>query len=220
MFHNPASKGVAGCRENAVEWRDESLTGRDPDRWLRVLSPEVVGLNSDMLDRQSPSVIIPDGSRFFIGARSPVYPCDVRPVLGNFMPQDPFMFYIAEGQIDKPWLYLEAFRLCVTLGPMIGHEKNFTIFKGRALIRDGGQRYSPFLTLIIPHRLGLPVWFPPVMQDLYRYSDRAELKDLYLPTVPHFCGIWERVVTDKRSYTNVQAAMVIRIELGWAKCLH
>ncbi|KZP17249.1 hypothetical protein FIBSPDRAFT_894368 [Athelia psychrophila] len=220
MFHNPASKDVIGCRKNAVEWREKDLTGRDPDRWLKVLSPEVVGPSADMLDRQSSSIVVPDGSRFFIGARSPVYPGDVRPVLGNFMPQDPYMLYIAQGRVDKPWLYLEAFRLCITLGPKIGHEKNFSIFRGRALIRDGGQRLSPFLTLIIPHRLGLPVWFPPVMQDLYSYSDRAKLEDLYLPSIPFFCGVWKRVVTDDRPYTDIQAGMVRRVERGWAKLLH
>ncbi|KZP13553.1 hypothetical protein FIBSPDRAFT_897323 [Athelia psychrophila] len=98
MFQVPAavvSAGLIGCRGNAVECREKDLTGRDSDRYLSVYSPSVLA-DSEVLDQAS-SIIIPDNSRYFINVLVPVYPGHIRSLLGNFMTQDPYMFYVAFG---------------------------------------------------------------------------------------------------------------------------
>ncbi|KZP24888.1 hypothetical protein FIBSPDRAFT_1010541 [Athelia psychrophila] len=113
MFQVPTAvltAGLLGCRGDAEECRERDLTGRDSDRFLSVYSPGVLA-DSEELDRSSSSINIPDGSRYFISALIPVYPDDVRVLLGNFMPQDPYMFFVAFGHVTSPFLYLPAFRL-------------------------------------------------------------------------------------------------------------
>lgn len=53
---------------------------------------------NDALFKQSSSIVVPDGSCHFVGAKGPVYPQDVCQVQGAFMPQNP---------IGSPvWLYM------------------------------------------------------------------------------------------------------------------
>lgn len=241
MFHNPALTGLIRCRGNAVECREKELTGEDSDRWVRcvpdcsstlnvilmacfdsVFTPGVLEENAENLDQQLSSIAIPDGSRFFIGARSPIFPRDVRMVQGDFMPQDPYMFFVAHGHIDTPWLILEGFRLAVTLGHLLHHEKDFSCFRARTIVYDGMRRewFSPLITLVIPHSLGLPVWFPPEIQKLYRYSDLAALKDLGVPEVeidPRCIHIWRVNVVEMGPPTRIQAAVASRLGKSWAK---
>lgn len=170
-------------------------------------------------DQLSSSIVNPDGSCYFLGARSPLLPCDVRSVLGEFLPQHPFIFFVAYGRVDTPWLYLEAFRMCVTRGPLLHHEKNFSLFRAITPIGNGRQQ---LLTLIVPHRLGLPVWFPPMLQELCQNSDRAELKDLCIPEVeivPRGHRAWRREMMVPGSYTELPVAMAARLERSWTKSL-
>lgn len=156
----------------------------------------------------------------FIGAHSPLSSCDIRPVLGNFLPQDPYIFFVAHGRVDKPFLYVKAFQLCMTVGPLLRHEKNFSFFRARTIIRGVGCWFSPLFTLIIPHYLGFPVGPPPMLRKFYQWSARAGLADLYLPTVeiePQGDSVWRRDVAIVHPCTGVQAAMGVRLEQSWAK---
>lgn len=58
-----------------------------------------------MLQQQSSSVDLPDGSCYFIGAQHPIYSGDVCSVLGKFMLQDPHVFYVVYGRMERPWIY-------------------------------------------------------------------------------------------------------------------
>lgn len=209
-----------------IDWLGASLTVPHPFNVIltgicdRVTSLGVLEEHAENLDQQSPSAAIPAGSYNFIGARSPIYPRDMRAVLGDFMPHNPHMFFVAHGQFDTPWLYLEAFRLCVTLGPLLHHEKDFSFFGARTSVRDGNRLSSPLLTLIIPHYLGLPVWFPLGLQGLYQYTDRAELKDLVIPEVaidPRGVQVWRRNVVEMGPPTEIQAAAAVRLARSWMK---
>lgn len=176
-------------------------------------------MDTESLGQQRSSINISGDSHFYVGACSPVSLRDVCILQGDFMPQDPFMFYVAHGRFNKPWLYLHAFHLCVTLGPLLHHEKNFSFFKARTMVCDDGQWVSPLLTLIIPHSLGLPIWFPPVFQELLQFSDRAELQDLGLPDVaidPRGVRVWCNVV-ELGPLTRTQAAVASRLEQSRAR---
>ncbi|KZP29078.1 hypothetical protein FIBSPDRAFT_947084 [Athelia psychrophila] len=186
-----------------------------------VYSPGVLA-DSEVLDRSSSSIDIPDGSRYFISALIPVYPNDVRVLLGNFMPQDPYMFFVAFGHVTSPFLYLPAFRLYVTLGPLLHHEMNFSFFRARTIIRSGQWWCAPFITLIIPHHLDFPVHLSLARRNLYQYTDRARLEDLDLPNVeiaPQVHRAWRRDVVVMGPITQIQAAMASRLEQSWKRSL-
>lgn len=130
------------------------------------------------------------------------------------------MFYVAQGHVNKPWLCLEAFHLYVTLGPLLHHEKNFSFFRARTIVYEGDQWFSPFITIILPHYLEFPIWFPSELRDLCTFSDRAELKDLCLPMVeilPRVNPTWRRDVVTMGPSTEIQMAMISRLEQSWAK---
>lgn len=239
MFRIPASTGVIGCRESAVECRERDLTGRDSDRWLRyvpecssaasnntdsclfrVLSPEGLKASRARVDRFSPFNDVVDGSCYWIGAHSPIYSRDVQAVLGDFLPQNPYWFYVAHGRFDTPWLYLEAFHMCVTLGPLLHHEKKVSLFRARTIVYENNMWSSPLLTIFIPHHLVLPVSFPPDLQELYQYTDRADIEDLNVPPVqiiPRVHRVWERDVVRGSSITERQLALENRLRQSWER---
>ncbi|KZP04750.1 hypothetical protein FIBSPDRAFT_967867 [Athelia psychrophila] len=224
MFQVPAAvltAGLLGCRGDAEECRERDLMGRDSDRFLSVYSPGTLA-DSEELDRSSSSINIPYGSRYFISALIPVYPNNVRVLLGNFMPQDPYMFYVAFGHVTSPFLYLPAFRLYVTLGLPLHHEMNFTFFRAHTIIRSGQWWCAPFITLIIPHHLDFPVHLSLARRNLYQYTDRAWLEDLDLPNVeiaPRVHRAWRRDVVVMGPITQIQAAMASRLEQSWKRSL-
>ncbi|KZP19333.1 hypothetical protein FIBSPDRAFT_892724 [Athelia psychrophila] len=223
MFQVPAavvSAGLIGCRGNAVECREKDLTGRDSDRYLSVYSPSVLA-DSEVLD-QALSIIIPDNSRYFINVLVPVYPGHICSLLGNFMTQDPYMFYVAFGHVTTPFLHLQAFDLFVTLGPLLHHEKNFSFFRARTIVHAGTWWFAPFLTLIIPHRLDFPIRFPLALRNLYQYTDLAGLDDLRLPEVeivPKCHRVWRRDLVEAGPITKIQAAMASRLQESWGRSL-
>ncbi|KZP16532.1 hypothetical protein FIBSPDRAFT_894964 [Athelia psychrophila] len=215
------SAGLIGRRGNAVECRESDLTGRASDRYLSVYSPGVLA-DTEVLNRQSSSIIIPDGSRYFISALVPVYPGDICSLLGNFMPQDPYMFYVAFGHVTTPFLHLQAFNLFITLGPLLHHEKDFSFFRARTIIHAGELWYAPFITLLIPHHLDFPIHFPPALRKLYQYTDRAELSDVNLPNVeiiPKNHCAWRRTAVEMGPITEIQAAMASRLQESWGRSL-
>lgn len=121
---------------------------------------------------------------------------------------------MAYGRANAPWLYLQAFRLCVTLGALLHHEKDFSFFRARTIAYDGDMWSAPFLTLIIPHYLGCS----PELQRLCQSSDRACLDDLGLSPaglVPYANRIWRRDLVMMGPPTQIQAAMVSRLEKSW-----
>ncbi|KZP08239.1 hypothetical protein FIBSPDRAFT_901431 [Athelia psychrophila] len=211
MFQVPAavvSAGLIGRRGNAVECRESNLTGRASDQYLSMYSPGVLA-DTEVLNRQSSSIIIPEGSRYFISVLVPVYPGDICLLLGNFMPQDPYMFYVAFGR---------AFNLFVTFGPLLHHEKDFWFFWARTIIRAGELWYTPFITLLVPHHLDSLIHFPLALRKLYQYTDCAELSDLNLPNVeiiPKNHCVWRRTAVEMGPITEIQAAMASRLQESW-----
>lgn len=186
---------------------------------FRVLNPEGLRAGRERVDDQSPLDDTVDGSCYFIGAHSPVYSRNVQAVLGDFLPQNPLWFYVAHGRFDTPWLYLEAFHMCVTLGPLLHHEKGVSLFRARTLIYENNQWYSPLLTIFIPHYLPLPVSFPPALRNLYQYTDLAVIEDLHVPPVeiiPRIPRVWKR--NARWNFLSArQMALAIRVKRSWDK---
>lgn len=170
--------------------------------------------------RRSPT-ITPEGSHFFIGAPSFLYPNDVCAVLGNFLPENPHIFFVAHAQIRTPWLFVQAFRLCVSLGPLLHHEGDFSFFRGRTIVCEGDTWSSPCLTIMIPHDPDFPFWLiPTALPEAGQYSDRVSLRDLGIPRVglvPYQNCIWRRDLVSPAFSFKVQAAMMDRLEQSWAE---
>lgn len=171
-----------------------------------------------MLQQQSSSVDLPDGSCYFIGAQHPIYPGDVCSVLGKFMPQDPHVFYVAYGRMERPWIYLLGYCLFVTLGPLLHHERDFSFYRAHTIISEDDRIVSPLLTFIVPHYIDTPYSFPISLLCLYQHSDRAELADLLVPEVapvpPAVCT-WQRNVVTRGPSTVIQAAVADRLQQSW-----
>ncbi|KZP06935.1 hypothetical protein FIBSPDRAFT_902448 [Athelia psychrophila] len=92
------------------DYRGKGLIGVVPSH-LRDMSDSSAEV--DLLFKQSSKIDMPDGSRYFAAAASPIFPHQVRTIRGAFLPHHPFIFYVAwsAGPLDTPWLYLPAFKL-------------------------------------------------------------------------------------------------------------
>lgn len=198
-----------------------SAASNNTDRCrFRVLHPEWLKVVHDDVVQQSPFHHTADSSCYFIGAPSPIYSRDIQTVFGDFLPLNPYWFFVAHGRFDTPWLYFEAFRMCVTLGPLLHHEKGVSLFRARTLLRESNQWISPLFTIIIPHHLTLPVWFPPFLHELYQYTNRAEVKDLDVPQVEIISQVprvWKRDIVQFGPCTEIQAGLAIRLGQSWAR---
>lgn len=125
----------------------------------------------DVLFRQSSSIVVPDGSSHFVGASGPVYPQDVREVGAAFMPQNPWILYVAWGPVDTPYLWLPNYRFFVHRGLLLCRERNFSFFQGCIRVCLNGQDLAPLITIIIPHRLGGPERFHPSLPTRLMISE-------------------------------------------------
>lgn len=176
--------------------------------------------NSDVLWRQSSAIDVPDSSHYFAGAAGPIRPQDVRIVRGNFLPHHSFIFFAAwtAGPILTPWLYLPAFKLFITIGSLLHHERNFSYYQGRCRVVSNGRRYSLPLTLIFPHQ----VWHPESDCWLRKPLDSSHLSSLADINVPEVeintyrFRQWVWQVPDEDQWTEAQAASFNCLDCSWA----
>lgn len=134
------------------------------------------------------------------------------------MPHHPFIFFVKWGRVDTSWLYLPAFHMCVTRGPLLHHEKNFSYYQARTRVYVDDQRISPFLTLIIPHHLGFPEAFHLSVQDKHELPSRAKFSDHVLPRVDiyaHRVRVWQWDRVNFYPWTEIQAASFARLQESW-----
>lgn len=163
----------------------------------------------------------PDGSRYFAAASGPIFPHQVSCVRGNFMPQNPFIFYVTWGSLDTPWLFLPAFQLFVTCGRLLHHEHDFSYFQARTRVLVGTQRVSIPITLIIPHVVKCPGPFWPSFQDMVEMPYRTKLEELILPEVEiytHRDRVWDWTKVEQGPWTEAQAASCDKLRESWERC--
>ncbi|KZP17108.1 hypothetical protein FIBSPDRAFT_894515 [Athelia psychrophila] len=200
------------------DYREKGLIGAVPShrRAMSDSSAEV-----DVLFKQSSKIDMPDGSRYFAAAASPIFPHQVRTIRGAFLPHHPFIFYVAwsAGPLDTPWLYLPAFKLCVTRGNRLHDEEDFSYYQARTRVVVDGQPFSPPITLIIPHRIGYPGPGSWRKDDL---SSRISLADLELPEV-EICTYrtrqWVWGDLDRNQWSAGQSESFDRLNESWDVCV-
>lgn len=159
-----------------------------------------------------------DDSHHFVGLNEDLPPGSVCRVLGNFLPQNPSIFYVAWGQVTHtPFLYLPAFHLAVTRGPLLHHEQNFSYYQAHTIVYVDGRLEFPVLTLMIPHHLGIPEAFQPSPQ-MHQNNHLALFSDHVLPQVeicPHRFRIWQRERVELGPATVIQDATFTRLHNSW-----
>lgn len=142
---------------------------------------------------------------------------------GDFLPHHPFIFFVdwSAGPLNTPWLYIPAFKLCVTRGCLLHHEMNFSYYQARTRVLVDGQEFSSPLALIIPHYDGHPEpgsW----LQDQHDLSSHISLADLKLPKVEIHTYCTRRWVwgdMDQSQWTEVQAESFDRLDKSWDACV-
>ncbi|KZP30232.1 hypothetical protein FIBSPDRAFT_884483 [Athelia psychrophila] len=196
------------------DYRGKGLIGAVPShrRDMSDSSAEV-----DVLFKQSSKIDMPDGSRYFAAAASPIFPHQVHTIRGAFLPHHPFIFYMAwsAGPLDTPWLYLPAFKLCVTRGNRLHDEEDFSYYQARTRVVVDGQPFSPPITLLIPHRIGYPGPGSWRKDDL---SSRISLADLELSEVEirtYRTRQWVWGDLDRNQWSAGQSESFDRLNESW-----
>ncbi|KZP28207.1 hypothetical protein FIBSPDRAFT_885807 [Athelia psychrophila] len=196
------------------DYRGKGLIGAVPShrRDMSDSSAEV-----DLLFKQSSKIDMPDGSRYFAAAALPIFPHQVCTIWGAFLPHHPFIFYVAwsAGPLDTPWLYLPAFKLCVTRGNRLHDEEDFSYYQAHTRVVVDGQPFSPPITLIIPHRIGYPGPGSWRKDDL---SSRISLADLELPEVEihtYHTRQWVWGDLDRNQWSAGQSESFDRLNESW-----
>lgn len=173
--------------------------------------------------RQSLKIDVPDGSHYFPAALLPIFPSQVRVVRGSFLPHHPFIFFLARssGPLDTPWLYLPAYKLCVTRGRLLHHEQDFSYYQARTRIPMEDPEVSLPLVIIVPHYLGHPEPFCPSSQDIVEMPSRLSLVNLNTPEV-EICTnrdcTWNWEAADREKWTEAETLSFDRLDDSWAAC--
>lgn len=183
---------------------------------MGLLSYDLPGSSAanDVLFRQSSSIDVPDGASHFVGADGPVYPQDVREVLGAFMPQNPWILYLAWGPVDTPYLWLPNYRFFVHRGRMLCREQNFSFYQGCVRVCLDGQDLAPLITIIIPHRLGGPERFHP------SFPTRLRVAEFPLPLVEIASSLhleWDWDSVELSPFTLRQTESLARLRDSWSE---
>lgn len=166
----------------------------------------------DALFRQSSSIVVPDGSSHFVGATGPVYPQDVREVRGAFMPQNPWILYLAWGPVDTPYLWLPAYRFFVHRGLLLSREQDFAFYQGCIRVCLDGREIAPLITIIIPHRLGGPERFHPSLPTHLKFSE-FPLPSVEINSSQRVDWDWGAVTLSP--FTERQTASLARLREAW-----